>query len=54
MRRLFPFLLLASITLGVIAWGFRHELLEWWRFDRFGTHQPITEEDYLKLGGSTP
>ncbi len=42
-------LLMIALTLGFLAFGYRHSLLEWWRFDRFGTHQPITQEQYEKL-----
>jgi hypothetical protein len=43
-------LLMITLTLAFLAFGYHHQLLEWWRFDRFGTHQPITESDYRALG----
>jgi len=48
MRRILT--LAAIVALLITAHAKRHDLLEWWRFDRFGTHQPITQDDYRRLG----
>ena len=39
-------LLMIALTLGFLAFGYRHAIMEWWRF---GVHQPITESQYRAL-----